>query len=283
MNNIDNTNNMNSTNNKITKVTTAPADQNDLIIFAADAVFADEAQALAEKLGADITYDKREADSRSLALRFDENGLVLTGDGLELRGDLSQMIRRLKPNNLNGELIVKAAKLKDAPERPIAVDATAGLGEDSLLLAAAGFSVMMFERDPIIAALLRDALRRAAESEDAVLKDAVQRMQLFEEDSLQALPRLSERPDIVVLDPMFPERQKSALVKKKFQLLHKIERPCADGDEMLEAALAAFPRKILIKRPLKGPYLADRKPDYSLRGKAVRYDCIVVPRPRGEV
>lgn len=278
MNDIDNANNMNGINNTKDDFPTAPAVQYDLTVFAAESAYFEEAQALADKLGVEFTDDKSEADSRSLALRFDSDGLALTGGGLELRGDLTQMSRRLKPNNLNGELIVKAAKLKDLGERPLAVDATAGLGEDSILLAAAGFSVILFERDPIIAALLRDALRRAAESDETVIREAAARMRLFEEDSLKALPRLAERPDIVVLDPMFPERQKSALVKKKFQLLHKIARPCADGAEMLEAALAASPRKILIKRPLKGPYLADRKPDYSLRGKAVRYDCIVIPR-----
>lgn len=30
--------------------------------------------------------------------------------------------------------------------------------------------------------------------------------------------------------------------------------------------------------PVKGPHLAGVKPDYTLRGKAVRYDCIVMAR-----
>lgn len=46
------------------------------------------------------------------------------------------------------------------------------------------------------------------------------------------------------------------------------------------AAIAASPRKIVIKRPLKGPYLADIKPDYSLVGKAIRYDCFLAPYKR---
>ena len=46
----------------------------------------------------------------------------------------------------------------------------------------------------------------------------------------------------------------------------------------MDAALAANPRKIVVKRPLKGPYLAERKPSYSLDGKTIRYDCIVIPR-----
>jgi 16S rRNA (guanine1516-N2)-methyltransferase len=44
----------------------------------------------------------------------------------------------------------------------------------------------------------------------------------------------------------------------------------------MDAARAAGPRRIVVKRPLKGPFLADVKPSYSLKGKAVRYDCIVL-------
>ena len=74
---------------------------------------------------------------------------------------------------------------------------------------------------------------------------------------------------------MFPERNKSSLIKKKFQLLHNLESPCASEHELLEAGLAAKPKKIVIKRPLKGPYLDGVKPDYSYTGKAIRFDCII--------
>ena len=77
---------------------------------------------------------------------------------------------------------------------------------------------------------------------------------------------------------MFPERQKSALVKKKFQLIHRLESPCMEEETLLNAAIAAGPGKILIKRPLKGPCRARRTPGYSNYGKSVRYDCILLPR-----
>ena len=85
-------------------------------------------------------------------------------------------------------------------------------------------------------------------------------------------------PDVVFLDPMFPARTKSAAVKKKFQLLHHLEQPCDNEAELLEAALAARPRKVVIKRPPKGPLLAGAKPSYQVTGKAVRYDVIVPPK-----
>lgn len=207
-----------------------------------------------------------------LSLRREAEGLTLTDGSLLLRGDFSDMKKRLKKQNLAGELLVKAARLKGAC-RPLRVlDATAGLGEDAMLLAAAGFSVQMYESDPVIAALLRDALLRAAA--DPELAEAAARMELWEEDSISAMGRLAEAPDVIYLDPMFPKRQKSALVKKKFQLLQQLERPCPEEDALLGAALEAGPRRIVIKRPKKGPYLAGRKPDFSLEGKAIRYDCI---------
>ena len=211
-----------------------------------------------------------------LELRWGDSGLSLVGDGMELRGDFSHMVRRLQPGRLQQELLVRAAKIKGAGERPFAVDATAGLGEDALLLAAAGFRVVLYERDPVIAALLRDALERAADVPE--LASAVSRMELREEDSIMALKCLPVLPDVVLLDPMFPERTKSASVKKKFQLLHKLERPCDDESALLGAAMEAKPRKIVVKRPPKGPYLAESKPAYSLAGKAVRYDVYVIAR-----
>ena len=100
-------------------------------------------------------------------------------------------------------------------------------------------------------------------------------MVLHEGDSIAAMKNLNDIPDVILLDPMFPEKQKSALVKKKFQLLHHLESPCEDEEQLLQAAIDVHPRKIVIKRPLKGTFLAGRKPDYSLKGKTIRYDCLV--------
>ena len=210
-----------------------------------------------------------------VGLRRDAGGLALVGEGMVLRADFSRLLPRLRSDRLSRELLVRAARVRGV-EAPTAVDATAGLGEDSLLLAAAGFSVRLYEKDQVIAALLRDALERAVALPE--LADVVARMELLEEDSVEALPHLDFSPDVVLLDPMFPERTKSAAVKKKFQLLHHLERPCENEGELLDAALAACPRKIVIKRPPKGPVLAGVKPSYQVTGKAVRYDVIVPPR-----
>ena len=218
--------------------------------------------------------DYRGALPAKLELRHGDEGLELVGDGMVLRADFARMLPRLRPDRLARELLVRAARVRGV-ESPTVVDATAGLGEDSLLLAAAGFTVTMFERDVAIAALLRDALERAAD--EPLLAGIVERMTLVEGDSVAGLRELSVPPDVVFLDPMFPERTKSAAVKKKFQLLHHLERPCEDEEGLLAAALSARPRKVVVKRPPKGPWLAGVKPSHSLAGKAVRYDVIVPP------
>ena len=246
-----------------------------------------------------------------------------------MRGDFTKLQKRLQYHNLTHELLVKATKVKGRENLRV-IDATAGMGEDSLLLAAAGCEVTLYEQDPVIAALLQDTMRRALE--EATLHEIVMRMQLVEGDSIDHLRRLGEagtgsdapeddaghacpaltasaatgngadastsgaevttndaaattnsadealkRPDVIYLDPMFPERQKSGLVKKKFQLIHYLEAPAENEEALMQAAIAAHPFKIVVKRPAKGPYLAGLKPSYSLDGKAIRYDCYVFP------
>lgn len=253
-----------------------------------------------------------------LVLHRTEQGLVLENEKMSLRCDFLEMLPRVKPGKLQTELLVKAAKIKhkeplhnntiqtnnkvaqsgitndkSLPASPIAIDATAGLGQDSFLLAAAGFTVYMFEQDPIIAALLEDALDRA--QSNPALANIVERMHLFTGDSISALqrlgtslsrdkqipqtsdsqPYLTVKPDVIYLDPMFPERTKSAAVKKKFQLLHHLEHPCENEEELLGAAMNIQPRKIVVKRMAKGPFLAGKKPSYSIKGKSIRYDCYV--------
>ena len=80
-------------------------------------------------------------------LRDNGQGLALAGDGMVLRADFARLLPRLRPDRLGRELLVRAARVRGVGA-PTAVDATAGLGEDSLLLAAAGFTVTMFEKDP---------------------------------------------------------------------------------------------------------------------------------------
>ena len=100
---------------------------------------------------------------KNVTLQRNKKGLALVKDGMELHADFLSLLPRTDHNKIHRELLVRAAKIK-GEQNPIAIDATAGFGEDSFLLAAAGFTVYLFERDPIIAALLQDALDRATQT-----------------------------------------------------------------------------------------------------------------------
>lgn len=210
--------------------------------------------------------------------RIDDVLYLCAGD-MRISCDFTKLLPRISPRALFREPLVATAKRKGGCAGGFAVDATAGLGEDGLLLAAAGYDVALIEHNPLIVDLLKDGIRRA--QEHPLLAETVSRMHVLSGDAteiLRAIPsEISQgcRPDVVYLDPMFPTRQKSAAVKKKFQLLHLIEAPNRNDEELLAAAFDTQPKKIIVKRPPKGPYFADKKPSYAITHKAVRFDVYV--------
>ena len=241
----------------------------DIVVCMGEGTDRDAAQSLASSLGAPLLDEPGDG----LALRLDGGGLSLVGYGLEYHGDFEQMIRRIEKGRLYHEMLVHVAK--PGTDRAFAIDAAAGMGEDALLLAACGYEVTMYEKNVVIAALLRDAMRRA--EKNAFLCDIIGRMRLIEGDSVELMQTTDEKVDLVYLDPMFPKRKKSGLINKKLQLIQKLEQPCGDEKAMLDSAMAKHPKKIVIKRPLKGEYFAGVKPSYTVKGKAIRYDCIALP------
>lgn len=254
-----------------------------MIVFSDNELYKDQAVTLALKIKGEYSPVRPALNHEEPFLQLSESGLSLIKGEMEIKGDFCAMSRRLQNANLRNEMLVKVSGIlrnrntgTDPETLPLAIDATAGLGEDSFLLAAAGFRVKMYERDLIVAALLQDAIKRGQEDEQA--GPVLSRMVLSEEDSIAAMKSMKEKPALILLDPMFPHRQKSSLVKKKFQLLHLLEKPCSDEKELMDAAFASGAGKIVVKRPLKGPLLDGRKPSYSVKGKAVRYDCYLVPQ-----
>lgn len=234
--------------------------------------FLDRAREIADHLEGCPVTSANDGDERYL--RLDKEGLTLVQGKMELRGDFRHMIRRVLGGHLQHEKLIKAIRFKEESGQLFAVDATAGLGEDAFIIAAFGFQVLMCEYNPVIAALLRDALDRARG--DADIGDIVRRMELREGSSVDILKTLDRKPDLIYLDPMFPAKKKSGISTKKLQLFQKLEMPCADEEELLMAAYAAEPRRIVIKRPVKGEPLAGKKPGYSIDCRNVRYDCHVV-------
>jgi len=239
-----------------------------VVVCITDHTRREEAERFAGKIGALMVDEPGEG----LTILFEKEGVSLVGYGLSYRGDFEGMLHRVTKGRLQHEMLAKAAKT--AKEMPKAVDATAGMGEDSLLLAAYGYEVTMYEQNPVVALLLRDTLQRAEHHPE--LQPIVKRMHLVEGNSVELLAQVETEPDLIYLDPMFPARQKSGLINKKLQLIQKLEPPCSAETELFDVAIKANPMKIVVKRPLKSPFLAEKKPSYTLNGKAIRYDCYVI-------
>ena len=176
---------------------------------------------------------------------------------------------RLAADRVRHERLVKA--LGGVPDQAKQViDATGGLGRDALVMAQAGFQVDIVERSPIVHAMLADGLARLQREEPSL----AQRLTLYQGDSVDRLQHCDSKPWAIYLDPMFPQRQKSAAVKKDLLWLQQLEAaPSADGErDLLDAARTLADKRVVVKRPARAPALAGQAPSYSLDGKSVRFD-----------
>lgn len=150
-------------------------------------------------------------------------------------------------------------------------DATGGLGRDTLILARNSEKLLLFERHPIFAALLSDALKRA--HQDPILLPLIKRIQfVFASFTESALLLQQDPPEVIYLDPMFPARSKSAAVKKEAQFLQALTFKDSDQDLLLPFALQWATKRVVVKRPLHALPLAACPPSFTMKGKTVRFD-----------
>ena len=217
-----------------------------------------------------------EAGEAEFALQLGDAGLQLVDLGPDAPGPVrvdfvegAAAHRRLFGGG-SGQMIAKAVGIQSGV-RPRILDATAGLGRDAFVLASLGCELTLIERQPLVAALLEDGLARAAR--DPEVAPIVARMQLLTGnavDLLRAWP--DEPPQVVYLDPMFPHRDKSALVKKEMRLFRPLVGDDLDAPALLAAALALASHRVVVKRPRKAPCIDGPKPSHQLEGKSSRYD-----------
>ncbi|WP_443190427.1 class I SAM-dependent methyltransferase [Pseudomonas indica] len=233
-------------------------------------VLAERAQDWARRLGLPL---EGEAD---FALQLGEQGLQLVDLGPQAPGPVrvdfvegAAAHRRLYGGG-SGQMIAKAVGVQSGV-RPVVLDATAGLGRDAFVLATLGCEMTLIERQPLIAALLEDGLARARSDLEVGLIAA--RMRLLVGDAIALMNAWDgEPPQVIYLDPMFPHRDKSALVKKEMRLFRPLVGDDLDAPALLEAALALASHRVVVKRPRKAPIIDGPKPGYALEGKSSRYD-----------
>jgi len=163
---------------------------------------------------------------------------------------------------------------------PDVVDATAGLGRDAFLLASLGARVTLIERSATMHALLLEGLERAR-AEGGRIAETVSRMTLVHGDSCVLLPQMN--PQVILIDPMHPPRDKTALVKKEMRLIRDIVGTDADSVQLMQVALEAAQNRVVLKWPLRAePMAGVRKPSHQILGKSTRYDVFVKAKITGE-
>ncbi|GIU27519.1 ribosomal RNA small subunit methyltransferase J [Shewanella sp. MBTL60-007] len=213
-----------------------------------------------------------------------ENGILtlIKRDEPKLKGISVDFVsgavaHRRKFGGGRGQSIAKAVGLKQGVT-PTVVDGTAGLGRDAFVLASLGCKVIMVERHPVVAALLEDGLRRAYE--DAEIGDWMrERMSLFHGSSIDSLAAAAQASntevDVVYLDPMYPHREKSALVKKEMRVFQSLVGADLDADGLLAPAMALATKRVVVKRPDYADDLDGVKPSMVIATKKNRFDVYV--------
>lgn len=192
----------------------------------------------------------------------------------ELRIDFVEgsVAHRLRFGGGRGQDLAKAMGLR-AGQTPMIVDATAGLGRDSFLLASLGAQVTLIERSEKMHTLLAQAMERAAR-QGGQIREIIGRMTLLKGDALDLIPELSG--EAILIDPMHPERKNSALVKQDLRQVREIVGTDDDAADLVELAIKHARKRVVLKWPAKAdPLKGVKKCSHQIIGKTTRYDVFM--------
>ena len=185
---------------------------------------------------------------------------------------------RLRFGGSRGHYLPRAVGMKGG-QAPTIIDATAGLGRDAFLLASLGSQVTLIERSDIIHELLAAGMNVARQA-GGQHKDIMDRMTLIHGDSITLLPHM--QADVVLVDPMHPTRQKSALVKAEMRAIRDIVGVDEDQQLLVETALAMATKRVVLKWPAKAAPLTGLRPaSHQIIGKSIRYDVFMTSKEGG--
>jgi 16S rRNA (guanine1516-N2)-methyltransferase len=235
---------------------------------------AEKASELANALGLMCEYAPD--DSFTHAFEYVDNRLQLKALRKDAPGAVSvdfvsgALAARAKKSGVKSEAVARAVGLKKHPGSTV-LDATAGLGRDSFILASLGCEVTMLESSKYVAALLNDGLKCAVEN--AV--PAAARMSLHEVDAIAFMQSQPSAFDVVYLDPMFPPKAKRALVKKEMQLLQEVVSGACDNQALFDSAFACARHRIVVKRARISQGLVALPPSFTYEGKSNRFDIYI--------
>lgn len=207
--------------------------------------------------------------------RAPDGSLELRMDGDRPGRGVAPRLESLALSGLTRQPLIRAM----GRTRGLVVDATAGLGGDAFLVAAAGFDVVALERNAMLAELLADEIARVRMSASVAHRTAAGRLHVLHADSINALADRSEscawvreRPVAVLMDPMYPlDPSATALPAKPIRVVRTLVGDDPDQRALFDAARACDPGRIVVKRPHSAPPLVP-DPDLGFEGKLARLD-----------
>ncbi len=164
---------------------------------------------------------------------------------------------------------------------PAILDATAGLAGDAFVLASLGCPVTLIERSPIIFALIADAVERASLSEkfQSIIEQGFNIINADASNFIaQQLAKNSPKPDVIYIDPMYPDRKKTALVKKDMQVLQRLHGNNVTSSQLFENALLYAKKRVVVKRPLHAETISQKVPNTCIKSKKTRYDIYTLEK-----
>lgn len=254
-----------------------------LAVCPGDDLSRDRAVELAAELNLPLlpmSTNPRSCTSAAALLQVHVNGIALQITGKLAPGPVSVDFGASNMRHRRGaghnELLGRAVGIGKKNNLSV-VDATAGLGRDSFVLADLGAQVTLCERHPVVTAMLLSGLELAQESTDPWLAGAAARMTLVTGDAMELGAGQLADCDVIYLDPMFRQRDKRAAVKKEMALFQLLLEEEPDSNEaLLRWALASPVARVVVKRPSRAAPLADLAPSHSIKGKAVRFDVHVL-------
>ena len=182
------------------------------------------------------------------------------------------ILHRLKYGKGRGQNLAKAVGFKFNKNRTI-IDATAGLGYDAFILASLGANVTLIERSEKIYDLLKAAISEA-KLYGGEISNIVNRMNLLFGDSKDILPNIA--PEVILIDTMYKDRKKSALVKNDMRLVREVVGSDTDHVDLINVALNNASKRVVIKQPRYAEALDNIKGcSHQILGKTIRYDVYI--------
>ena len=180
---------------------------------------------------------------------------------------------RLRFGGGRGQDLAKAMGLR-AGKTPTIIDATAGLGRDSFILASLGAQVILIERSEKMHTLLVQGMERAAK-EGGEFRHIIGRMTLLKGDALDLIPELTS--EAILIDPMHSERKNSALVKQDLRQVREIVGTDDDAADLVQLAIKHARKRVVLKWPAKAdPIEGVKKCTHQIIGKTTRYDVFMI-------